>query len=351
MKLIHVNGIPHWTDGFLTLPVMVGGQTGDSSGYVIPGASEDKPVSLIGQAVYGPDGRLYRIQSDAQGLWFVDSASPNRFERFQEGQYVTATGELVFSDANGTVQGETRKLSQTEFEDYRSGLGIGGSGALGTGGGSGSSGSYSSSQASQSQAEAFAASQAAADRAFQAEQDRKNREYQAPDPQAAINSMMDYYDRQVQAGLLPRETAMQQFEADLSAFNSNLDRAEAANRDIRERQIAESSRRAQLTSEATSRAGTVARDIIPRMTPGNVSSYNVPLLGNLQANPINVPELFNQGLPTLQDQWASGMIPATPAVDYGGPIAAPQLPQPVIPNLPDIQAMIDRLNMGSGSMG
>ena len=175
--------------------------------------------------------------------------------------------------------------------------------------------------------------------------------YTAPDPQAAIQGLMDKYDREVQAGNMPREQALQQFEAELGAFNANLDRAEAANRDIRERQIAESTRQRDLTSEATSRANSIGQNILPNMIAGNAAGINVPGLGYVAGNQVNVPELYGQGLPSLQDQWTSGAIPGQSAVDFGGPIAAPQLPQYQAPAMPDIAGLIGQLQSGSGPIG
>lgn len=173
----------------------------------------------------------------------------------------------------------------------------------------------------------------------------------APDPQGAANLLMDYYDRQVQQGLMPMEVAIKQFDADLGAYNSNLQRAEQMNRDIRERQIAEASRQQNIQSEATSRAGIVARDIIPSMMPGNVASMNVPGFGNIQGSGVNIGEMFGQGLPTLAQQWATGAIPGQEAVATPGQITAPQLPQYNPVPLPNIQPWIDQTGKGTGPLG
>ena len=174
--------------------------------------------------------------------------------------------------------------------------------------------------------------------------------YAAPDPAAAINGLMAQYEAQVQAGMMPREQALQQFSAELEAYNSNLDRAEAMNRDIRERSIAEAGRKTDLNAEATSRATSIAQNIIPSMTAGNAPSFMLPFLGNVQANQVNVPELYGQQMPSLASQWDAG-IPQVNAFDFPGTIAAPQLPQYQAPQLPDISGLISQLQSGSGPLG
>ena len=174
--------------------------------------------------------------------------------------------------------------------------------------------------------------------------------YAAPDPAAAINGLMAKWEAEMTVNGMPREQALQQFSAELEAYNSNLDRAEAMNRDIRERSIAEAGRKTDLNAEATSRATSIAQNIIPNMTAGNASSFMLPFLGNVQANQVNIPELYGQGLPSLQTQWDSG-IPQVEAVATPGAIAAPQLPTYQAPALPDIGGLIAQLQSGSKPMG
>jgi hypothetical protein len=159
---------------------------------------------------------------------------------------------------------------------------------------------------------------------------------------------MAEYEAAVAAGNLPREHAMQQFSADLEAFNSNLERAQAINADNRERQIAEANRSLGLAGEATSRANSIATNILPNMTAGNAPSVRVPFLGDVMANQVNVPQLYSQGLPALADLPA---IPSQGPEQWAGPLAAPVLPQYNAPALPDIGSLIAQLQSGSKPMG
>jgi hypothetical protein len=266
------------------------------------------------------DGQVYDVRSGSanqSGPFYAfpqGATDPSQAIQIGAGTYNTLSGKSISVDDKMKII-DSRTLSEKE----RSGLGLGGSGSL-----SGDSGSV------------YHATPYG---------------FTAPDPAAAINGLMAQYEAQVAAGQMPREQALQQFEADLGAFNANLQKAEAANRDVRERQIAEADRRQGLLGTATDRATSISQNIIPNIIGGNAPSINVPFLGEVMGNNVNVPELYGQHLPDLATQWENGMIPAQSAVDFGGNIAAPTLPQYQAPALPDINGLIQQLQHGSGPLG
>ena len=300
MRLILIDGIPHWTDGDLTLPVIAGAQDcppgyikDPASGQCVidwslhggGGGGEEAqlgPETWVGQNIFDPNtgeylGRIYSAEPGPgnEGQWggglrlhSPTGASP----RFHAGTYLTETGILVaLDDAARIVQSRTLPL------------------------GSGSDGSDRGPTVT-------GAAQ--------------------PDPLGAAGLLLDYYEQQVAQGIIPYNTALQE-------FTSNLDRARAVNDDIRERQIAESSRQLRLAEEAGSRARTVAQDILPRSLPG-VQNISLPLIGNVPLNQVNVDQLFNQGLPPLAQMPG---IPQTPTEAYPGMLDLPQLNLPPLPNI------------------
>lgn len=255
---------------------------------------QNKVESFIGQTIYNPANveNQYRIEKGRGGMLELVNIRSGGRALFRGGNFVTADGRQVQIDPAGNGLGKPRNLSQTEYANYQQtgrtdiGLedlinGIGGS--------------------SRSPVVAGA---------------------QAPDPKGAASLLFDYYDRQVAAGLLKPELALKEFTA-------NLDRAERMNTDIRERQIAESTRAMRVAEEAGSRARTIAQDILPRSLP-NTQQINLPLLGSMQLNQVNLDQLFNQGLPPLAQMPA---IPTTPSVAYPGEFDMGEINLPPLPDI------------------
>jgi hypothetical protein len=292
------DGVLYLTDGEITLPAIAGAQVdwdnyaaGAGSSREGAGGSAGGPTNIIGQYIVGPDGSYYVVgfEQTPQGQKSLVLLDPNN-PRGQAipfpgaGTYYTADHRAFTVDAGGRVVGNVRNVPQGEWENY-----------LTTGSGVGS---YSPTVVGA----------------------------RAPDPASAAQILLDYYDRQVQAGQIPVDRALREFEA-------NLNRAQVINADIRERQIAEAQRAVRLAEEAGSRARTVAQDILPRSIP-NASQVTLPLLGTLPINQVNLDTFFGQGLPALSDLPVINLMPGEP---YPGPLSLPA-PQP--PQLPDLDTYI-----------
>lgn len=166
MRLTYIEGIPHWTDGFLTLPIIAGGHKG-ADNYAHhgelgdPGGDEETGTnaqlnSLTGGIFYDPSGfggTLVARQNTSGGatVYFLVSENGQRL-RVTKGSLLinpyTRQGHTVGEGIiqNGALTGyytTSTKLTDGDLERLF--------------GGGGSPSSYSGTQGSQSQAEAAAA--------------------------------------------------------------------------------------------------------------------------------------------------------------------------------------------------
>ena len=119
-------------------------------------------------------------------------------------------------------------------------------------------------------------------------------------------TLIDFYAQRIRAGELTVEAATAQFTRDLGVAEE-------------ERQ-----RFMQPQQEATTRAGIIARDILPAALPAGFQP-NLPLIGNIPTTPLNLGGLFSQGLGPL-----GGMPPMPPV----GQVPTPSIPMPNLPGLP-----------------
>jgi hypothetical protein len=129
--------------------------------------------------------------------------------------------------------------------------------------------------------------------------------------------------------------------------------------DATTRARAEAERALGVANEATNRADIVTSKVLPQWIQG-ASHLNVPLLGQIPLTQLDVGQLFSQG--GQGDLSNVTPISPNPAIPYGGPIAAPQLPMapqapmpgpmpnfpaaPQYPAAPDVSAMIQAALQG-----
>lgn len=177
---VYIDGIPHWTDGILSLPIIAGGHKGTDNfahhNLGDPGGDEDTSTKEL------PADRVIRTWDHLHALLPDYSSSslaqilgsslfngkmgytfaPKFFQEFQNVMLKLEAGSgYTPSSQPAEVYGSSTSMSGVLDAINQQGTG-----------------SYSSTAASQAQAEAFAAAEAEKARAFQAEQDRLAREEQ-----------------------------------------------------------------------------------------------------------------------------------------------------------------------------
>lgn len=310
---------------------------GDDVAPVPPGWGDTgngkEPDNLRGQQVLGPDGEIrildYLVPSGAGGLFLLDPTGQRGPLGFKSGGPVVSVTGILYQVNN---KGEIQPGSRTLTADERNSLGIG----FGeTSGGAGAAQGVS-----------------------------------APDPIGAANVLLRQYETMVSNsnGTFTAEQAWAEFQKDWQDIVSTQDRAQAElestattqnlqkviqeNEDRRLREQAEADRRVQVAQEAGTRGRAVLQQLpstlpVPQGMSGG--QINLPLGVSLPMNTFRFSDIFNQGgvgnlanLPAISPE---------PAVPYGPPITAPQLPPlgampqfpapPQYPAMPDLSALIN----------
>lgn len=334
MRRLTINGIPHWFDGELALPVMEGGQIDLNDPKIRAmlglGGDEDKGKSTVaeppsgqGTIVVAPDGTQYTVKA----IYIPDARRWAGYLMNQDGTqaipmtggggpFRTPGGHEISFDEQGNIT-ETRTLSEAERN-------------AGGGGGGGS-------------------------------------DHYATDVSAMLQKMQDlksYWQQQIEnvnsgvtyeAGKAGFEADWAKLVNDWEAQNAVLQqnaqdlqaRLEDAAKereitDVRSRETEEAARRVQVAQEATRRASVITGDVLPRFVTGN-NPINVPFLGPTRGTNVNFGELFNQGgagnlntLPAIAPQFAGGYGATQVAAP---PQLPPMGPMPTYPGAPQYPAM------------
>lgn len=160
---------------------------------------------------------------------------------------------------------------------------------------------------------------------------------QPPDPLDQAAQSINLILAQVQAGLLGEEQAWNRFmaayraaEMKLTEWQGEMDRRFGIEDRALARESAVAARDLGLKEEATDRARIIAQEILPKAIPYG-QSINIPGLGSIPMTPVNLTQLFDQGLGPLS---ASPPISAQPAADFA---SLPPPPTSDLPTMPPPQ--------------
>lgn len=297
---------------------------------------QDSRPSILGQSVLGPNGQFYTVKKAttqtsgptiSTGFGSINLPSfgftyslvgPDGTEiPLTPGDYVTATGKHVYVDDKGKVL-DSRSLTETERQTL--GLGFypdeeaGGSGGTVTGS-------------------------------------------RAPDPIGAANGLLQEYLARVEVGDMPRQAALQEFQAQLNALNAQLDNEQIAGQfaqnaavytnqaqsdfdtNMLRQQEGQVDRDVAVAQEFGNRAQSMVRDFLPSFVPG-LTGVSLPGVGG---GPIPVPQVNPDqiyglaGLNQVRDITHTPTAPVpipTPNITPFDPGALPQIPQYTPPPIP-----------------
>jgi hypothetical protein len=284
------------------------------------GGTKTGPATLPGAPAAGPiivtgDGRQWQIQVLSSSDPAVKSGALPRYvgraldngetQAFGPGEYVTNDAKIVTFSPNGDVS-EGRTLRADEQRALGFPFDILGGGEGGGGGGGSVAGTS------------------------------------APDPYAAASLLLQQYDTEIAKsnGTFSAEQAFAEFQTKWESLKADIALTTQGQQiqqtgdylvDARERELAEASRRLRSAEEAGSRAGTIARDILPNVIPG-ATAVNFPLLGKMPLPQVNLGQLFSQG--GAGDLNAIPPISPSPSIPFS-PVQAPPLgPRPNFPAPP-----------------
>lgn len=168
----------------------------------------------------------------------------------------------------------------------------------------------------------------------------------AVDPFAAGKFALQKYDAILAAHGMTVQQAIAAWQADFdeAIANSNIDitnvgnqlAADTTNATLAGQRAADiATNQARLTSEATTRAD-LTQQILKSSIPTG-TTLNLPGAGQVPTHNINIPDLLNQGLPSLPDQFA-GLGDLFPKANVQPGTVAPIDASP-FPDLPEVPAL------------